>query len=94
MKEITTIVDLTGRFGGHCPVQGYGEIDGKHWYFRARGAYWSFEVYADLNRETVYWEYGEDYGSEYEASYMPEEDVLKCLEKSVNMYLVAKVKNK
>jgi hypothetical protein len=94
MKEITTIIGLTGRFGGECPVQGYGEIDGKHWYFRARCDYWSFEVYENLNRKTVYWKYGEDYGSEYDASYMPDEDVLNCLEKSVNMYLVTEDKNK
>lgn len=32
-------------FGGACPVQGEGEIDGFPCYYRARGKGWSLEVY-------------------------------------------------
>lgn len=32
-------------FGGACPVQGYGQIDGHFCYFRARHDAWRFEVY-------------------------------------------------
>ena len=34
-----------GIIGGFCPVQGYGEVDGLHWYFRARHDDWTFEVW-------------------------------------------------
>jgi hypothetical protein len=32
-------------FGGACPVQGYGEVDGHPCYYRARGKGWSLDVY-------------------------------------------------
>jgi hypothetical protein len=32
-------------FGGACPVQGFGTLDGRVAYYRARGTGWSFEVY-------------------------------------------------
>jgi len=53
-------------FGGACPVQGTGEIDGHGCYYRARGEGWSLEVY-DCEIEGdglpgeghLLWEYGE-----------------------------------
>jgi hypothetical protein len=85
MERVTTIPGLNGSFGGNCPVQGDGELDGKYWYFRARGAYWSFEVSADEDSVTE-WEHGEEYGTKFDASWMPDEDVLKCIEKAVGLY--------
>lgn len=35
-----------GQLYGACPVQGQGDVDGFHWYFRARHDAWSFEVYS------------------------------------------------
>lgn len=32
-------------FGGNCPVQGFGKIDGRVCYFRARDRGWAFEVW-------------------------------------------------
>lgn len=29
---------------GYCPVQIEGEIDGYHYYFRARGTRWTFQI--------------------------------------------------
>lgn len=33
--------------GGNCPVQAEGEIDGKEFYFRARGGHWSIGIGGD-----------------------------------------------
>ncbi len=33
-----------GSFGGFCPVQGEGRVDGLPWFFRARGSRWQFAV--------------------------------------------------
>jgi len=85
MKKITTIPGLTGSFGGNCPVQGDGELDGKYWYFRARHEAWSFDVSAD-DEGPADWEHCEEYGSSHDASWMPDEDVLKCIEKAVGLY--------
>jgi hypothetical protein len=38
---------LTIEFGGACPVQGFGTLDGRFVYYRARGDGWSFEVWAE-----------------------------------------------
>ena len=38
---------LTLEFGGACPVQGIGTLDGRVAYYRARGDGWSFEVWAE-----------------------------------------------
>jgi hypothetical protein len=40
-------LDFDGEIGGNCPVQGFGTIDKRPWYFRARGDAWSFDI-ADL----------------------------------------------
>lgn len=34
----------SGSIGGACPVQGDGVVDGRAWYFRARGRHWSLSV--------------------------------------------------
>jgi hypothetical protein len=31
-------------FGGACPVQGYGTIDGRNAYYRSRGTGWSLKI--------------------------------------------------
>jgi hypothetical protein len=62
--------------GGMCPVQGEGTVDGFPFYFRARGASWSFSV-ADKDGDPVMNGPGEDgfhiaepYGTWPEAGYM------------------------
>lgn len=34
----------SGAVGSSCPVQGWGTLDGREWYFRADGDAWSFTV--------------------------------------------------
>ena len=43
------------RFGGACPVQGDGEVDGRAAYYRARGGGWSLDVELSDNES---WTYG------------------------------------
>lgn len=49
-------------FGGACPVQGDGEVDGHPCYYRSRGKGWSLEVYpvgGDTMTAPPIFEYGE-----------------------------------
>ena len=50
------------QFGGACPVQGDGVIDGRECYYRSRGEGWQFHV-AEPGSEDVFapeaWEYSE-----------------------------------
>ena len=41
MKEPIITIDA---IGGNCPVQADGKIDGKPFYFRARGGRWSISI--------------------------------------------------
>jgi hypothetical protein len=75
--------------GGFCPVQAEGEIDGRAWYFRARGEHWQFHVSKDQTHRFVNdlffcdieWPEGP-----YMAGYMSPVDVLKCLHLGVALY--------
>jgi hypothetical protein len=51
-------------FGGACPVQGDGEIDGHKCYYRSRGNGWQFEIYdgdffGDTEPRVDVWDYWE-----------------------------------
>lgn len=59
---------LSIRFGGACPVQGEGTLDGCYCYYRARGRRWSFSVWpqgVDIEDDGLpdckeEWYYGQD----------------------------------
>lgn len=89
MSKITTIPGLTGSFGGNCPVQGDGELDGKYWYFRARGCVWSFDV-SEREDSEIEWSHRAVYGTKSDAGWMPDEDALRCIEKAVGLYRASK----
>lgn len=38
---------VTVEYGGACPVQGYGQVDGFLCYYRSRGEGWQFHVYRE-----------------------------------------------
>lgn len=63
--------------GGNCPVQAEGRIDGKYFYFRARGAQWTFSVGESpdqaIGREGCFFR-SESYGSNGEAGWMDLEE--------------------
>jgi hypothetical protein len=72
--------------GGNCPVQAEGVVDGKEFYFRARGQRWSFEVGDDLDADPE-WSYSESYGdSPYAAGWMEEDEAREFIEQAVERY--------
>ena len=90
-----SIVDIQF-FGGQTPVQCWGTVLGKHFYFRARWQYWWFEVgeekYVpavgddDIKKLDFYIE--EDYSPEpYAAGYMPESESRELITDSLCRYL-------
>lgn len=65
--------------GGSCPVQAEGTIDGKRFYFRARGNRWSLAVHPTCDGDFLswpdgWWEHWENWGDDpYAAGWMPED---------------------
>lgn len=88
---MTLIVDW---IGGNCPVQAEGTIDGKRFYFRARGEHWSMEVhptstddYVTWPRDDAEWMHEEEWGDEqYAAGWMPEDVALEMINKAAGLY--------
>ena len=84
----------SGMIGGFCPVQGYGNVDGMNWYFRARGDAWSFEVwdapFGDGGKLPVgdpLWLAEADYGEgDYDASWMPFSHAWRFIEESIALF--------
>lgn len=80
--------------GGNCPVQAEGTIDGKRFYFRARGKHWTMEIhptaegdYLSWPEDRAEWRYKEDWGSEeYGAGWMPEEEARELIAKAAELY--------
>lgn len=73
--------------GGSCPVQGEGTVDGREWYFRARGQHWSFEVYSspeesEGNAPPLWWTV-EEWGTWPDAGYMPEDEARRKIDVAV-----------
>ena len=65
---------------GHAPVQAEGSINGKPFYFRARGQYWTLYVGGESAVDAPEWEYEERYGlGLYDAGYMTHEEALRFL---------------
>lgn len=44
LERVTATGATLYTYGGNCPVQAEGIIDGKAFYFRARGQHWQFHV--------------------------------------------------
>lgn len=88
---------------GNCPVQAEGTIDGRIWYFRARGESWSFDVWPDgvgwlndqhdLPADQEEWTYSEPYGPidgggrEFAAGWMTEDEALGFIAIAAAKYL-------
>ena len=75
--------------GGNCPVQAEGNIDGKTFYFRARGSSWTFYVGDYGNIE---WEYSEEYITEdddpFAAGWISDIEAVDFIEKAASLYMV------
>lgn len=75
--------------GGNCPVQAEGAIDGKEFYFRARGQRWSMSIGGDDVVLSPKWYYEEDWGDgPYDAGWMPEDIAREKIAISAKMYAV------
>jgi hypothetical protein len=64
--------------GGNCPVQAEGTIDGKRFYFRARGSSWQFhvaETEAEIFDNPLFYVEA-DYGTWPDAGWMPEHEAV------------------
>lgn len=88
----------SGDFGGECPVQGDGEIDGRPFYFRARWSSWELDIAEpggeplSVTEESmargVGWRIEENWGDrdQCDASYMELEDVQRCMDRAVALF--------
>lgn len=72
---------------GNCPVEGCGTVDGKPFYFRARGSYWHLSVGDDPigNPDFIY---GEPYGDEpFSAGWMNVGEARDFIDKAIMIYI-------
>lgn len=80
--------------GGNCPVQSEGTIDGKRFYFRARGEHWSLDVhptadgdYLSWSDHDIAWCHREAWGDgPYAAGWMPEDVARMMIQKGATLY--------
>ncbi|MBY5551067.1 hypothetical protein HFO61_30450 [Rhizobium leguminosarum] len=77
--------------GGSVPVQAEGTIDGRAFYFRARGSQWSLDIGVDANtafdaNPIPLWWHVEPWGEWPDAGYMPEDVALAMIDKAVALY--------
>ena len=64
-------IDITF-LGGNCPVQAEGTIDGKPFYFRARGSHWTLSIGGVDPVDKPDWFWHESYGNgPFDAGWMP-----------------------
>jgi hypothetical protein len=80
-------------FGGAGPVQAWGNVAGKPFYFRARHEAWSFGIAlaptidpVDVQVPGAGFLVEESYGSNFAASYMPESDAEAIIRRCVQLF--------
>lgn len=71
--------------GGNCPVQAEGYINGKPFYFRSRGEFWSMEI----GEGPAPWSYGERYGSWPDAGWITAAEARAFIRKAADLYAAA-----
>lgn len=73
--------------GGNCPVQAEGHINGKPFYFRARGEHWSMSVGGDDVIGKPEWFYEEEYpGGQFAAGWMDKAEAIGFLHQAAEKY--------
>jgi hypothetical protein len=85
-------------FGGWCPVQVTGMIDGLPFYFRARGDAWRLNIADAPGGDAVGvgfpgcpgWSYGENWGTWPDAGYMPDDIAIGFIEASIGKWRAEK----
>lgn len=84
--------------GGNCPVQAEGTIEGKRFYFRARGEHWSMAVhptadgdYLSWPNDDAEWVYEEEWDvGPFDAGWMPEDVARGMIAKAAEQYALTK----
>ena len=76
------------QIGGNCPVQARGSVDGRRFYFRARGDTWSFGTGSDDDQavEAPDFLLERDYGSWPEAGWMHRHEAVGFIVEAVAAY--------
>lgn len=73
--------------GGNCPVQAEGTIDGKPFYFRARGSHWSLSIGGEDVVGEPEWRHEEPYGDgPFDAGWMDVDEARAFIAKGVGLY--------
>jgi hypothetical protein len=73
-------------FGGNCPVQAEGTIDGHAFYFRARGAHWSMSIGGkDVIGEPL-WRHFEYWAPWPMAGYMTDDEARECIDRAIDIF--------
>ena len=84
----TKAIIIIDSFGGNCPVQAEGTIDGKPFYFRARGSRWSMSIGGDDVVLDPDWYLEDDYGDDaFSAGWMTEVEARAFMGKAFELYL-------
>ena len=74
---------------GWTPVQAEGSVNGRYFYFRARGSYWRFEWGGnESGSRSPRWWYEETWPAVtgFEAGYLSDEEAICCILKSVHEF--------
>lgn len=77
---------VVGRVAGQAPVQSYGLIDGKDYYFRARGDRWSFSVGGADVVASPEWYHEEPFGLWPEAGFITDDQAYDFITKAAGLY--------
>lgn len=83
-QDMRIVID---QIGGNCPVQAEGTVDGKEFYFRARGSRWSMSIGGSDSATDPEWYYEETYGSgPYDAGWMTVDEARDFIDQAVRRY--------
>lgn len=96
-KSDVPALDLRGQFyTSQSPVQAWGTVKGRAFYFRARYEGWEFAVspstddtpiFAATNREQLFIREGQFGTGKYDASFMPFDVAIEIIERCAKEYI-------
>lgn len=74
--------------GGNCPVQGEGTVDGKPFYFRARGEGWRMNIGGADVIVSPEWSFYQEYGDEpYAAGWITVDEAKAFIHMAADKYI-------